>query len=81
MASPQNEGTSLGALINATVEVHLKDKNQNWMLVSCAGTPTIPASVAGYAVGCLLIDVTNASLYINAGTVASCSFTTKATFS
>ena len=81
MASPKDQGTSLGAAINSTVEVHLKDKNQNWIFVTCAGTPTIPSSVAGYAIGCLLVDVTNSNLYINSGTVASCTFTTKATFS
>lgn len=75
MASPQDLGTSLGVAKSATVTVYLTDLNNNYVYVTCAGTPTIPSSVAGYAIGCILIDNVNAGLYVNTGTVASCTFT------
>ena len=81
MADSQEMGSSFGANINSTNEVHFKNNNGNYIFVTCAGTPTIPSSTAGYAVGCLLIDTTNGDLYHNSGTTASCTFTTKVTFS
>ena len=43
-------------------------------------TGTVPSSVAGYAVGCILIDAANGSditdmIRVNTGTAASCTFT------
>lgn len=39
-----------------------------------ATTANIPSGKAGYAVGCLLMNTTTGTLFINQGTVASCSF-------
>lgn len=80
MSNRQDMGTSLSVPLNSTHEVDLKNSAGNYTFVTCAGTPTIPSAVAGYAVGCLLIDTTNGDLYHNSGTTASCIFTTKVTF-
>lgn len=42
-------------------------------ILACYGT-SVPSSVAGYAPGCLFIDVSGAKLYVNSGTATSCSF-------
>ena len=69
-------GTSLCAPEFANgVTYILNDASGDALLVKCA-TGDIPSAVAGYAVGCLLINVTTGALYINtgAGTKLSCAF-------
>ena len=57
----------------AAVQTALVDEFGNAILVKCA-TGSIPSGVAGYAVGCLLINTTSGVLYTNTGTVSSCTF-------
>jgi len=40
-----------------------------------AAVDSVPSSVAGYAPGCQLVDMTGAQGYTNTGTLASCTFT------
>lgn len=56
------------------VKVALTDESGNAILVKCA-TGDIPSGVAGYAVGCLLINTTSGVLYYN-NSVTSCTFAT-----
>lgn len=56
------------------VDKILQDDKGLLVLVRCA-TGDIPSAVAGYAIGCLLVDTTTGTLYINTGTASSCTFT------
>lgn len=56
--------------ISTNVKVGLADVNGNAVL--CTGTT--PTAVAGYAVGCILIDTTTGISWSNTGTAASCTF-------
>lgn len=44
------------------------------MLARVDTTAHIPSGVAGYQIGCILINLTTGSLLINQGTTTSCSF-------
>ena len=69
-------GTSLCAPEFASgVAYILNDAAGDALIVKCA-TGDIPTGVAGYAVGCLLINTSSGVLYINtgAGTKLSCAF-------
>ena len=46
----------------------------DFTLVKCA-TADIPSAVAGYAIGCILMNTTTGGLYVNTGTAASVTFT------
>lgn len=52
------------------VKVGLADVNGNAIL--CTGTS--PSAIAGFAIGCLLIDTTTGIPWVNTGTAASCTF-------
>ena len=65
-------GTNL--FVGGTVDIAMCDLTGNAMMVKCT-TGNIPSSVAGYAIGCLLINTTSGTLYTNTGTAASCTFT------
>ena len=67
------KGTNLFANSGDKVEVALTDDSGNAILVKCL-VGDIPSSVAGYAIGCLLINTTSGVLLINTGTAASCTF-------
>lgn len=67
-------GTGLFSPTTALVKVALTDNSNNAMLASAA-TANIPASVAGYAIGCILIATDTGLPYSNTGTAASCTFT------
>ncbi len=51
----------------------LTDTDGNVVLAR-ASTANKPSSVAGYQIGCLLINITTGSLFVNTGTAASCTF-------
>ena len=59
------------------MEVALTDDSGNAILVKCL-VGDIPSGVPGYAIGCLLINISTGVLYINtgAGTALSCAFAT-----
>lgn len=59
---------------NGTVKVALTDEQGNADLVRCT-VANIPASVAGYAIGCLLKATDTGGIYTNTGTASSCTFT------
>lgn len=67
-------GTNLFSPLTSTVDVALTDASGNAVLVRCA-TANIPSAVAGYAVGCILQNITTGHIYQNEGTASSCSFT------
>lgn len=70
MAKP---GTSLVAPeFSSGVQYMLIDEKGDALLVKCA-TGDIPSGVAGFAVGCLLINTTSGVLYYN-NSVTSCTF-------
>ena len=55
--------------------VTVKEKNDLNLVTFCeCATGSIPSAVAGYAVGCLLIDTTTGKVYTNQNTAASCTF-------
>lgn len=56
--------------ISTSVKVGLADANGNAVL--CTGTT--PTAVAGYAIGCILIDTATGISWSNTGTAASCTF-------
>lgn len=66
------ELTLIGAS-NGTVTVLERDSAEKVSKCKCA-TGSIPSVVAGYAVGCLLIDTTTGHLYVNTGSITSCTF-------
>ena len=68
-------GTNLFApeVNKMVVQTALVDENGYAILVKCP-TASIPSAVAGYAVGCLLINTTSGVLYTNTGSVTSCTF-------
>lgn len=68
-------GTNLFAPEQVTtgVKVALADEFGFGFIVKCA-TGNIPSGVAGYAVGCILVDTTSGTPYKNTGTTTSCTF-------
>lgn len=56
-----------------TVGHYFTNPAGDWIFVRCA-TANIPASAAGYAVGCILVDTTTGAIYKNVGTNTSCTF-------
>jgi len=68
------KGTNFFQQNKETVNSAFIDEYGNAILVKCA-TGDIPSAVAGYAVGCLLINTTTGNLYTNTGSVTSCTFT------
>lgn len=74
----RREQFTVGQLIrsgasNGAVTVLETDELNRVTVAKCA-TGSIPNAVAGYAVGCLLINTTTGHLYVNTGTAASCTF-------
>ncbi len=67
-------GSNFFAAKSATVDVALTDATNNAILVK-ATTGNIPSAVAGYAIGCVLINTTTGGTYTNTGTASSCTFT------
>lgn len=63
---------------DTNVKTSLSDENGNAVLVM-SPSANIPAAKAGYAVGCLLINTTSGSPYVNIGSTTSCSFLVVAT--
>jgi hypothetical protein len=57
-----------------TVSADRCDESGKVILCKCA-TGNIPSAVAGYAVGCILIDTTTGIHYTNTGSATSCTFT------
>lgn len=57
------------------VDKILQDDKGLLVLVRCA-TGDIPSAVAGYSVGCILINTTSGAIYTNTGTASSCTFAT-----
>jgi hypothetical protein len=75
MAS-NNVGTNFFTQTGDTnVYVALKDGSGNAML-GYAPTANMPSAVAGYGVGCLLLNTTSGSAYANIGSATSCTFVT-----
>lgn len=67
-------GTNLGVVTGDTnVVVSLTDINGNAIL-GYAPSANMPSAVAGYAIGCLLLNATSGSPFVNVGTTTSCSF-------
>jgi uracil-DNA glycosylase len=58
---------------DANVLILLDDMN-GANLVSCSATASIPSGKAGYNKGCILINSANGTIYVNGGSVTSCSF-------
>jgi len=58
---------------DANVKTALTNENGDAIIVS-APSANIPSAKAGYAIGCLLINSTSGSPYVNIGTTASCTF-------
>lgn len=58
---------------DTNVTTCLTDASGNAVLVS-APSANVPAAKTGYAIGCILINSTSGSPYVNVGTTASCSF-------
>lgn len=56
------------------VKVALTNELDEAILVKCP-TASIPNAVAGYAIGCVLIDTTTGLTYYNSGSETSCTFT------
>lgn len=69
---PFKVGTGFGELYGA-VTVYFNDRAGN-IIFATAATGDIPSSVAGYAVGCILIDSTVGTPYKNTGSITSCTF-------
>ncbi len=55
------------------VKTALTNDNGDAILTS-ATTANIPSAKTGYAVGCLLMNITTGSLFINQGSNTSCTF-------
>jgi hypothetical protein len=55
-----------------TATAHVIYKSEDGILIAY-GT-SVPSSEAGYAPGCLFLDVSGAKLYVNNGSVTSCTF-------
>ena len=70
-------GTGFGTLYGA-VTVYSNDPAGNITECSSA-TGNIPSAVAGYAVGCKLMNTTTGGLYTNTGSITSCTFTLQGT--
>ncbi|RJP48713.1 MAG: hypothetical protein C4586_08320 [Anaerolineaceae bacterium] len=61
---------------HSTVSVYIRDKYQNVLLGTCT---TLPSALAGYAVGCQMIDTATGNVYVNTGSITSCTFTSAET--
>lgn len=69
-------GTNLFTQTGDTnVYVALSDATGNAML-GYAPTANMPAAVSGYGIGCLLLNTTSGSAYVNIGTTTSSNFAT-----
>ena len=74
----RREEFTVGRLIrsgssNGAVTV-LETNEDGLVTIAKCATGSIPSAVAGYAIGCLLIDTTTGKLYYNSNTAASCTF-------
>ena len=68
---------SSGAEAGITILAY--DKDDNVILCLCDTTAHIPSSIAGYAIGCILIDQQNGCLYSNRGSTSTSTFTAAST--
>jgi hypothetical protein len=62
----------------------IADSSGNWLQCTVDASANIPSAKPGFAVGCLMVDLTAAdaaAIYRNSGSVTSCTFTTAVTFS
>lgn len=76
MAPPRREQLPVGEVLwngitVGTVNVLAIDENEKIFICSSA---TNPSAVAGYAIGCMLINTTTGILHLNLGSTTSCSF-------
>ena len=67
-------GTGIFANSDGNIYVGIVDESNNALFVKCA-TGYIPSSVAGYAMGCLLLDTTTGYVYSNTGSTSSATWT------
>lgn len=58
---------------DTNVYVALADANGN-ALLGYAPSANMPSAVSGYSIGCILINTTSGSPYVNVGTASSCTF-------
>lgn len=63
-----------GEAKSTVITVLAKDSSENILLCTCSATASIPSQVAGYAVGCILINTATGAIYTNQGTALLCSF-------
>jgi hypothetical protein len=66
-------GTVKNSLSNTHVTVLIQNASEQVLLCTCPYA-NLPGSVAGYAAGCLLIDTTNGTLYVNMGNASTADF-------
>lgn len=58
---------------DTNVKTALIDENGNAMLVM-SPSANVPSAKAGYGIGCLLLNTTSGSPFVNVGTATSCTF-------
>lgn len=69
-------GTNLGNVTGDTnVIVSLTDVSGN-AIFGYSPSANMPSSVSGYSIGCILVNTTTGSPYVNIGTATSCTFFT-----
>jgi len=66
-----------GSKKSAYITVLARDADSNIILCTLTATNQLPNQVAGYAVGCILIDqqASAGTIYSNRGTALLCTFT------
>lgn len=74
----RREQLDVGVLIrsgSSNGSVTVLESDELGLVSECrCASGSIPSAVAGYAVGCLLIDTTTGEVYWNIGSVTSCTF-------
>ena len=69
-------GSNFGVLVGTSVYLHLTNQDGNAILCTLVGAG-LPASVAGFAIGCLLLrEDDGGKVWQNTGSATSCTFTT-----
>ncbi len=61
-------GSNLFSVVTSTLDIALTDKSDKAVFAKSQGTP--PTTADTFSIGCICIDVTNAIIYLNIGTVA-----------
>ena len=74
----RKEQLSVGVLIrsgSSNGAVTVLESDELGLVSECrCATGSIPSAVAGYAVGCVLVDTTTGYVYANTGSTSSCTF-------